>query len=82
MISSAIPSAKNSCSGSPDMLTKGRTAIDGLSGSGSTPSAPAVGIASAVASVQRYIRTGSGMFLTSRSPMSSKAIESLFLTSS
>jgi hypothetical protein len=33
MMSSAMPSAKYSCSGSPDMLVKGRTAIDGLSGS-------------------------------------------------
>ena len=32
-ISSAIPSAKYSCSGSPDILVKGRTAIEGLSGS-------------------------------------------------
>ena len=31
---SVIPSAKNSCSGSPDILTNGSTAIDGLSGSG------------------------------------------------
>ena len=32
-ISSAIPSAKYSCSGSPDILVKGSTAIEGLSGS-------------------------------------------------
>ena len=32
MISSAMPSAKYSCSGSPLMLVNGRTAIDGLSG--------------------------------------------------
>ena len=31
MISSTIPSAKYSCSGSPLRLAKGRTAIDGLS---------------------------------------------------
>src|SRR6266481_2053688 len=30
-----MPSAKYSCSGSPLILAKGRTAIDGLSGSGS-----------------------------------------------
>jgi hypothetical protein len=30
-MSSVMPSAKNSCSGSPLMLTKGSTAIDGLS---------------------------------------------------
>ena len=31
MMSSVSPSARNSCSGSPLMLTKGITAIDGLS---------------------------------------------------
>ena len=35
MISSTIPSAKYSCSGSPLMFWNGSTAIDGLSGSGS-----------------------------------------------
>ena len=30
-----IPSAKYSCSGSPDMFSNGSTAMDGLSGSGS-----------------------------------------------
>src|SRR5215831_10113770 len=34
MISSTMPSAKYSCSGSPLILAKGSTAIDGLSGSG------------------------------------------------
>jgi hypothetical protein len=34
MISSTMPSAKYPCSGSPLMLAKGSTAIDGLSGSG------------------------------------------------
>ena len=34
MISSTIPSAKYSCSGSPLMLVKGKTATDGLSGRG------------------------------------------------
>jgi hypothetical protein len=33
MMSSAIPSAKYSCSESPDMLVKASTAIDGLDGS-------------------------------------------------
>jgi hypothetical protein len=33
MISSTMPSAKYSCPGSPLILAKGRTAIDGLSGS-------------------------------------------------
>jgi hypothetical protein len=35
MISSTMPSAKYSCSGSPDRFWNGSTAIDGLSGSGS-----------------------------------------------
>jgi hypothetical protein len=35
IISSTMPSAKYSCSGSPLILAKGNTAIDGLSGSGS-----------------------------------------------
>src|ERR1700726_1448843 len=35
MISSTMPSAKYSCSGSPLILANGSTAIDGLSGSGS-----------------------------------------------
>src|SRR5947208_94347 len=34
MISSTMPSTKYSCSGSPLILAKGNTAIDGLSGSG------------------------------------------------
>jgi len=33
MISSTMPSAKYSCSGSPLILAKGSTAIEGLSGS-------------------------------------------------
>ena len=32
VMSSTMPSAKYSCSGSPLMFVKGRTAIDGLSG--------------------------------------------------
>src|SRR6516225_6232798 len=39
MISSPMPSAKYSCSGSPDMLANGSTAIDGLSGNASAGSA-------------------------------------------
>src|SRR6266852_1562197 len=41
MISSTMPSAKYSCSGSPLILANGSTAIDGLSGSGSGSAAPA-----------------------------------------
>jgi hypothetical protein len=40
MISSTMPSTKYSCSGSPLMFWNGRTAIDGLSGSGSAAAAP------------------------------------------
>src|SRR5439155_11841712 len=40
MISSTMPSAKYSCSGSPLILAKGSTAIDGLSGSGGGSAAP------------------------------------------
>ena len=39
MMSSEIPSAKYSCSGSPLMLVNGNTAIEGLSGS-ARPHAP------------------------------------------
>jgi len=35
MMSSAMPSAKNSCSESPLMFVNAKTAIDGLSGNGS-----------------------------------------------
>src|SRR5262249_44397084 len=38
MISSTMPSAKYSCSGSPLILANGNTAIDGLSGRGGFPS--------------------------------------------
>jgi len=37
MISSTMPSAKYSCSGSPLMFWNGMTASDGLSGSGGAP---------------------------------------------
>ena len=40
MMSSLMPSEKYSCSGSPDMFVKGRTAIDGLSGSAGPERAP------------------------------------------
>ena len=40
VIDSTMPSAKYSCSGSPDMLSNGRTAIDGLSGSERLPPRP------------------------------------------
>src|ERR1700752_125223 len=40
MISSTIPSAKYSCSGSPDMFWNGRTASERLSGSASAAGSP------------------------------------------
>src|SRR5580693_9660827 len=41
---STMPSAKYSCSGSPLILANGSTAIDGLSGSGSTDGPAAAGL--------------------------------------
>jgi hypothetical protein len=43
MISSTTPSTKYSCSGSPLILAKGSTAIDGFSGNGSVALAPGTG---------------------------------------
>ena len=51
MISSTMPSAKYSCSGSPLILANGSTAIDGLSGSGSAGGAGADGLFAAAVSV-------------------------------
>jgi hypothetical protein len=45
MMSSTKPSAKYSCSGSPDMFWNGSTAMDGLSGSGSGAVASAAWVA-------------------------------------
>jgi hypothetical protein len=53
MISSTMPSAKYSCSGSPLIFWNGSTAIDGLSGSGSTGDADAEGLLAAPASRTR-----------------------------
>ena len=82
IISSTMPSAKYSCSGSPLMFAKGSTAIDGLSGSGSgVCSATAAGGAAAGASMRmRWARTGRAMFLTCCSPRSSNAKASLSRT--
>ncbi len=52
MMSSAIPSEKNSCSGSLLMLVKGRTAMDGLSGRGNAAGG-AVGNSGAAAGPMR-----------------------------
>jgi hypothetical protein len=48
MTSSAIPSAKNSCSGSALILVNGRTATEGLSGSVSAGTAIVLGRSEAV----------------------------------
>ena len=72
MMSSVIPSAKYSCSLSPDMLSNGSTTIDGFSGSAGGASAsrrtgagrgsgPDSG--SPVAAT-RYVRSGWAMFFT------------------
>jgi hypothetical protein len=50
MISSTMPSAKYSCSGSPLILAKGSTAIDGLSGRGSEEPTTGVAIGEVLAS--------------------------------
>ena len=44
MISSTMPSAKYSCSGSPLMFWNGNTAMDGLSGSGNADETGADGL--------------------------------------
>jgi len=48
MISSTMPSAKYSCSGSPLRLAKGNTAIDGLWGGGGPELTPGVARRAAV----------------------------------
>jgi hypothetical protein len=53
MISSTMPSAKYSCSGSPLIFVNGSTAIDGLSGSGSADGADADGLLAAATSRTR-----------------------------
>ena len=68
MMSSVIPSLKYVSSGWPLRLSKGSTAIDGLSGKGSGADAAEVG-----ALDQRQTRTGCAMFFSVRSPVSSKA---------
>jgi len=60
MMSSVMPSAKYSCSGSPDMLVNGSTASEGFSGGRSAGSGGAGAAAGAVcpAAVTRKARTG------------------------
>jgi len=65
MMSSEMPSAKKSCSGSPDMLSNGSTAIEGLSGNGSGSIAPLIGAGAPRPSIaHRHTRTGLAMFFS------------------
>src|SRR5262249_50557492 len=57
MMSSVIPSLKYSCSGSPDMLVKGSTAMEGLSGVGLVAVSATAGMLAI-----RYTHTGSARF--------------------
>ncbi len=65
--SSLMPSAKYSCSGSPLMLAKGSTAIDGRSRRVTAGGTAAGGSGAAPGSFTPYARSGA-MFLTARSP--------------
>jgi hypothetical protein len=70
--SSLMPSAKYSCSESPDMLSNGSTAIEGLSGKSSAEFSVEIIFGSSASSIStRYARTGSSMFFTFCSPMNS-----------
>src|SRR6516162_6549593 len=62
VMSSTMPSAKTSCSGSPDMFWNGKTAIDGLSGSGNGARVVAVGTLS---DPTRNTRIGRAIFFES-----------------
>ena len=73
MMSSAMPSAKYSCSGSPLMLANGSTAIDGLSGSGRA-SAAAVGAGAAAVAPADAIDPHRPSDVLECSPKSSKAM--------
>src|SRR5262245_44747697 len=73
MISSTMPSAKYSCSRSPLRLSNGRTAMDGLLGSGRA--SPARGIPEETGPARAdnaYARIGSSMFLRVFRPRSVK----------
>ena len=71
MMSSLIPSEKYSCSGSPDMLVKGRTAIEGGRATGF--GAASIGrVAATVAGCHFQMRIGRSTFLTPISPASMK----------
>ena len=80
MMSSTIPSAKYSCSVSPDMFGNGSTAIEGLSGSAGgwlDAAAAFCGHGDAGPYGTRQPRIGSAIFLSVCEPMSSRAISIL-----
>jgi hypothetical protein len=76
MTSSLMPSAKYSCSGSPLMFAKGRTATEGLSRRGT---AGWLAAGAGAPTFTSYARS-EAMFLTSRSPRSTNVIASRFRT--
>ena len=71
MISSTMPSAKYSCSGSPLMFWNGSTAMDGLSGRARV--VDDFGREAACTRANANTCTGRAMFLSSISPLSSNA---------
>jgi len=81
-MSSVRPSAKNSCSAAPLMLTNGSTMIDGFSewNASGAPEAVDSFDAARLSACRRYVRTGSAMFLTVCAPWSSKLAPTFPLT--
>ena len=86
MISSVTPSAKYSCSELPPMLVKGRTAIDGLSGTGGGfASLAGAGLLAAAGRPLEWMakaRMGSGIFRTICRPRSVTEMGNAFRTCS
>src|SRR5260370_22580710 len=79
VMSSTMPSAKYSCSGSPLMFWNGNTAMDGLSGSGSarvwlTDEPDFAADVACPVSRTPHARIGSATFLRTYGPKSSQAI--------
>ena len=80
MMSSTMPSAKYSCSGSPLMFSNGSTAMEGLSGSAR---GCAVSVGGFVAGEElgpmrtRQARIGSAIFFKDCEPISSKVLSTL-----
>ena len=77
MMSSAIPSEKYSCSGSPLILVNARTAIEGLSGNGKASPVSCTRVRSTdfnvAAGLTKKASTGRAMFFRLSGPSSSKA---------